>query len=296
MVASVQDEIASLEGSVKACYERLKADVATAQQTLDEAELRLDSFRARMLSQLQVASANRSAQKQRAERRATVDKLLAEGLTRTEIVRRTGLVDHLVGYDIDCIRRKRRTKGLPERVGEAKNDVGSNAGEDQNQRLYKPVGDDKAPKDEKSDLSDQTEENDEDETSDGEAGDIDDVDDVDEDSEDEEDGEDENVKEAQAEPASVAPRGPTPGKGAGPAGPQASRSDLKEEAKRRLRTSRKIAFLTTWDNGHRHKVQVDTFGDGRTLPDALGHGHRFCRFEAIDNIDHKHGLTLDPVT
>jgi hypothetical protein len=104
---------------VKRRYDALKKDVQEAQTTLAEAELRLESFRTNTMAMLEVASARKSGQAMRAERQAKVAQLRSDGLTRAEIVRRTGLDDHLVCYDIDCISR-RKLKGSGERSAVAK--------------------------------------------------------------------------------------------------------------------------------------------------------------------------------
>jgi hypothetical protein len=89
----------------------LEKDVEQKRAALEEAEATLSAFRANALSALGAASGSKSAQKQRAERQAVVAQLLTQNLSRAEIVRRTGLPDHLVGYDIDCIRNRRRKQG-----------------------------------------------------------------------------------------------------------------------------------------------------------------------------------------
>jgi transposase-like protein len=96
--------------SIKQQYDDLKKIVSDAQSALAEAELRLNTFRTNTMAVLEVASAHKSGQAMRAERQAQVAQMFEQGVTRAEIVRRTGLPDHLVGYDIDCIRR-RRLKG-----------------------------------------------------------------------------------------------------------------------------------------------------------------------------------------
>jgi len=91
--------------------ELLEQAVKTKQAELAEAETKLSAFRASALAALGAASGSKSAQKQRAERQAVVASLVAEGYSRAEIVRRTDLPDHLVGYDIDCLRRRRPKQG-----------------------------------------------------------------------------------------------------------------------------------------------------------------------------------------
>lgn len=100
-----------LLASVASMRSSLEQDVLDKKQSLAEAEERLSSFRANTLSAIGAASGSKSAQKQRAERQAVVADMLSAGLSRAEIVRRTGINDHLVGYDIDCIRRHRAKQG-----------------------------------------------------------------------------------------------------------------------------------------------------------------------------------------
>jgi transposase-like protein len=100
-----------LLASVSLMRSQLEQDVLDKKQILAEAEERLSCFRANTLSAIGAASGSKSAQKQRAERQAVVADMLAAGLTRAEIVRRTGINDHLVGYDIDCVRKHRIKQG-----------------------------------------------------------------------------------------------------------------------------------------------------------------------------------------
>lgn len=104
-------EIDDIERLVQERYDALVAIVEKARRDLEEAETALASFRSRMVAKIGVTTAGKSAQKQRADRQRVVKALLDEGLSRAEIVRRTGIIDHLVGYDIDCIRKGRRPKG-----------------------------------------------------------------------------------------------------------------------------------------------------------------------------------------
>jgi hypothetical protein len=49
-------------------------------------------------------------------------------------------------------------------------------------------------------------------------------------------------------------------------------------------------------DSHRHIVVLDAFGDGQSMADVTRHGHRFCRYEMLeDDTGHSHELTLDPV-
>ena len=93
--------------SVEKRHEELKRDVEDKRVDLERSEQRLAAFRTRTMSLLGVASSHKSGQTIRAERQAHVALLFEQGLTRAEIVRKTGLPDHLVGYDLSCMRRRR---------------------------------------------------------------------------------------------------------------------------------------------------------------------------------------------
>ena len=277
MVATSDTEIALIESNVKACREKLEKDVAETGQRHEEAKKRLETFQTRVLLQLQVPS--KSPQKQRAERQGVIAEMLREGLSPADIATKTGLDETLIALDIESIKKRRRVMGYPEDIPIEKPDEVLEEDPSDVSDLFPADGEAKPKKrSTESESAPEPEPEEENEESD-------------------EESEPEEKPKASASPSQSfrAKGGPTPGLGTGLSGPQASRSDLRDEAKKRLREKGVIIFLTTWDKGHRHAVKVDTFGDGKTTPDGLGHGHRFCRFEAIDSIDHKHGLTLDLV-
>lgn len=253
---------------------QLEQDVVTTEAAWEEAKLRLSTFRASALSALGAASGSKSAQKQRAERRAVVERMLNEGLSRAEIVRRTGLVDHLVGYDIDCIQRRRKKQG-EKRVFAKPGDRAAQAAKELGEKPKDPEDDEREEEDEESDEKNAEAENTEIETP---------------------------KPASSAPPAKVekpsAPSTPfvndKPGQpGVVRPGCSASRDQLKSAAKAIQRSGRKTCyFVTTVDNGHSHVVALDLMGDGATLVDNTKHRHRICRFEMLES-DHFHGITLE---
>lgn len=242
----------------------LEADVEEKRAALEEAETKLAAFRANALSALGAASGSKSAQKQRAERQSVVAQLLSEGLSRAEIVRRTGLVDHLVGYDIDCIRKRRRKQG--EKKVFASPPKSESTGADAPNITDDDVDDDKN--------SVGTEED---------------------------DGREEDLEAGGPSCSSVKLRVETqtatikqkPSRpGVTPPGAAASREQLKLLAKTIQRRGDKVCRLvTTVDNDHFHVLVLDLMGDGETAKDETGHKHRACRFEMLES-DHLHGVTL----
>lgn len=251
---------------------QLEQDVVTKEAAWEEAKLRLSTFRASALSALGAASGSKSAQKQRSERQSVVAKMLAEGLSRAEIVRRTGLVDHLVGYDIDCLRRSRKKQGTKKVF--ATSPEQRKAVADLEDPSVEDEDEDEVPKEDEGveDLS---------------------VDYV-----------EETGKTGISPPAATEPpkdrktdapfASSEPGKpGVVRPGCSASRDQLKAAAKAIQRSGRKTCFfVTTTDKGHSHVVSLDLMGDGASLVDDTKHRHRACRFELIES-DHLHGITLE---
>lgn len=67
-----------IERLVQEKFDGLVAAVAAAQKNLDEAETALNAFRSRMVARMGIATANKSAQAQRAERQRTVRALMED--------------------------------------------------------------------------------------------------------------------------------------------------------------------------------------------------------------------------
>lgn len=243
----------------------LERDVDEKRAALEEAEAKLSTFRANALSALGAASGSKSAQKQRAERQTVVAKMLEEGLSRAEIVRRTGLVDHLVGYDIDCIRKRRAKQGTKK--------VFAN----------KPVSVTKTAQHLPSDKTDGPP-----------IVDDDDDDEVEDDlSSDDGLGVDKPALPATSSAPLSSFASDKPGQpGVVRQGCSVGRDQLKSAMKAFKRGERKSSlFITTQDNLHTHVADLDAFGDGETLRDRTGHKHRIAHFELLQG-DHTHGLTL----
>ena len=230
----------------------LENDVETKRAALEEAETKLEAFKANALAALGAASGSKSAQKQRAERQTTVEQLLKEGLSRAEIVRRTGLVDHLVGYDIDCLRRRRHKQGTKKVF----------ANPPQASEPSEP-GEDTEPSSEEDDELEADRE-----------GDVVEA----------------EKKDPPPSPTPFVPK--ASGKsGVVPAGCSASRDQLKALAKKIQREGGKsVRLRTTQDNDHAHVIVLDLMGDGETVRDDTGHKHRACRFEMLES-DHLHGIS-----
>jgi hypothetical protein len=273
---------------------RLEKDVEAKRAALEEAEARLSAFRANALSALGAASGSKSAQKQRAERQTVVAQMMADGLSRAEIVRRTGLVDHLVGYDIDCIRRRRKKQGTQKVFASLPKSACAPIIDDKPAELDDGLEDFVEPKapsssdevdDEADDAAD--DEVDDDDESEGESEDI------------PESGTDKKVSvspPSSQEKRELLPKTSVPGKPEYiPKGASASRDQLKALAKSIQRAGGKTCRLfTTVDNGHRHIIVLDLMGDGETTKDSSGHKHRACRFEMLES-DHLHGITVDGI-
>ena len=246
---------------------QLEQDVVDKRQALAEAEAKLSAFRADALSALGAASGSKSAQKQRAERQAVVASLLKLGLSRAEIVRRTAINDHLVGYDIDCIRRKRPKQGT--KKGMATGTASRNSDLPIESRVTDPI----EPKDKlplplppppppppPPPLSPR-----------------------------------ETLSEKpKASPYVRSPSDPPAKFGEIRQGCSASRSQLKAAIKSHRQGERDTAtFITTVDNNHAHTASLDRQGDGETDL-SEGHFHRIANYELIEGShDHNHGLTLE---
>jgi DNA-binding NarL/FixJ family response regulator len=291
-----------VERLVQEKHDALVAAVEAARRGLDEAETTLAAFRARMVAKMGIATANKSAQAQRAERQRTVRSLVEEGLSRAEIVRRTGLPDHLVGYDIDCIRKRRKPQGTkvysdghePE-AGESPDDaepappsktapsrpelplrlppqLTTPAGK--RQRVVELVKAGKNAKQiaEEMDIS---------------VGSV-------------------YTHICDARKAGELPPVGTALAPAPTSEPSTAEGDdwdggegdsveiLRAELQRQQggQKSMRVYFTTTVVDGHRHRAVVDRMGDGITEPDGTGHQHRVFRFVMGRMAKHGHGLRV----
>lgn len=254
---------------------QLEQDVVDKQQSLDEAQARLSAFKANALSALGAASGSKSAQKQRAERQSVVKTLLDFGLSRAEIVRRTGINDHLVGYDISCIRRNRPKQGT-KKVFQERPSPSSTAPDIQIVETAPitlppppppapPPADKRStpetPPPTKTELQEKIPPLSKDKVS-------------------------PFIGKPDEQPLKFGQIRP---------GCSVSRSQLKAAMKDHLRGDRATStFVTTVDNNHAHTAKLDRQGDGKTVKDDTEHGHRICNFELIEGShDHTHGLTLE---
>ena len=270
MANDTTDEEKAVLGAIELKRIQLEQDVLKTEAAREEAKLRLSAFRASALAALGAASGSKSAQKQRSERQKVVAQMLSEGISRAEIVRRTGLVDHLVGYDIDCIRRGRKKQGTQKVFASPPpKDLTKISAEDSRPNPH--FIDDNTEEDLESDATDETEKA----TAKPVAA--------------ESVGSPLNLKPATTPFASKEPGKP----GIARPGCAASRDQLKSAAKEIQRSGRKTcSFVTTTDKGHSHVMSLDLMGDGATLTDNAGHRHRACRFEMLES-DHLHGITLE---
>ena len=243
MANDTTDEEKAVLGAIELKRIQLEQDVLKTEAAWEEAKLRLSAFRASALAALGAASGSKSAQKQRSERQKAVAQMLSEGLSRAEIVRRTGLVDHLVGYDIDCIRKGRKKQGT--------------------QKVFaSPPIDDNTEEDLESDVTDETEKA----TAKPVAA--------------ESVGSPLNLKPATTPFASKEPGKPGIARPGCAASRDQLKSAAKEIQRSGRKT---CFFVTTTDKGHSHVMSLDLMGDGATLTDNTGHRHRACRFEMLEN-------------
>jgi hypothetical protein len=245
--------------AVKVKYDFLKGNVDAAKTALATAELALETFRTSTMAVLDVASAHKSGQAQRAERQARVAQLLEEGMIRAEIVRRTGLPDHLVGYDIDCIRR-RKLKGSGDKRHVPEPPLAAPA-------TFEELTDDAGAPSE--DVSEETSQEDLDEIpadkSEKAATSSEEI----EDENVEDDGEDDDVPGATL------------------------KALLAESLVRHEKTKGIVLFKTTSDGGHSHVASLSPDGYGRT-DEVEDHSHVVYAFDVRETEDHAHGLTLEP--
>lgn len=252
------DETKDILTAIESQRLALEQDVENKKQAWAEAEERLSAFRANALSALGAASGSKSAQKQRAERQAVVAQLLAEGLSRAEIVRRTGLVDHLVGYDIDCIRRRRKKQGTTKTYATGAHTAEPAGEPPEGPAAEAPIPASSAPSSPPPPsvhLQSSPHQEDEDSGEDSEAT-------------DDEDGVDFGAT---------------------------LKALTIECAKRCALSEGVVLFYTTTDDGHRHLAGLSKDGYGRTR-EVDGHTHAVNMFDVRDVEGHTHGLTLEPVS
>jgi len=264
---------------------QLEQDVLDKRQSLAEAEERLSSFRANTLSAIGAASGSKSAQKKRAERQAVVANMLAAGLTRAEIVRRTGINDHLVGYDIDCLRKHRVKQGtkkvmrtdpkiasapalqtdpIPPTTLKIETAAPSPAPASAPEPAPAPASaPTQLPTTPKKDVPPRSERS--------------------------------PVTKLSPSPFVGSPSEPLNKAGQIRPGCSVSRDQLKAAMKSHQRGERDTAtFVTTVDSDHAHTTSLDRQGDGETVRDDTGHFHRVCHYELIEGShNHTHGLTLE---